>query len=241
MKRLLLLIFNLLAISTASLAQSDSLNVSSDSAIVAEEIPVKKRFVAPSFTFDYGKTAMTLAGFEDKLELGLSFLFYEQFYLTGEYGQATLNPENAIENGYYQSEGNYLRIGGGYLTNIDQKNKLGFGAVYAQSSFSDQWGYFVNSKTGVQSDFSEEYNRPGLSARWVELIITSETQLRLKKSDPESKLNKLFSAGMFIRLRLLSYYDKQDSPVDIYAIPGYGKVINDPVPAINLYLRFHPF
>ncbi len=243
MKRLLLLIFNLILFSGVLQAQSDSLGIVSDTTFVPEDEVevVKKRFVSPSFTFDYGKTAMSLAGFEDKIEMGLSFLFYEQFYMTGEYGHADLSPENAIENGYYRSNGTYFRVGGGYLTNLDQLNKIGLGAAYGVSSFSDVWGYYVNSKTGVQSDFSEEYERPNLDARWVEILITSESRIRLKKSEPESKLNKLFSVGMFLRLRLLSYYDQQDTAVDVYAIPGYGKVINDPVPAINLYLRFHPF
>lgn len=236
MKRLLLLIFNLILLSQIK-AQDQTNFLAADSTVVDD---AKPRFVQPSFTFDYGKSVVNLFGREQKFEAGLTFLFFDQYYATVTYGNATLNPENALENGHYTSEGSYYRLGGGYLTNLNQRSKLGLGVRYAQSSFEEYGDILVESATGVQDDYSKKFNRPNLTGRWIELVLTSESKIRFNKENTEAKINQLFSLGFFFRLRFMSSYERFQ-PIDVYSIPGYGKVINDPVPAINLYLRFHPF
>jgi|GEM_PF-618473 len=211
-----------------------------DTDVADSVIEESKRFISPSFTFDYGKAVGTMAGLENKFETTLTFLFLDQYYLIGEYGTATLSPANAFENGHYTSDGSYFRVGGGYLKNLNQKSKLGFGVRYSKSSFSDKGDILVKSASGIQDDYSKSFDRKNLTARWVELVITSESKLRLNKDKPESKLNELFSVGLFIRFKVMSTYD-HFSPLDVYSVPGFGRTVSNVVPAANLYIRFHPF
>jgi len=214
-------------------AQADSVAVDS-----LEEESV--RFIQPSFSFDYGKALVSAAGFEQKYEGAFSLLFFDNYYLTGEIGTGNLQPKNGIQNGKYQSEGNYYRIGGGYLKAINSTSKLGLGVRYAMSTFNDLGEYYVESRSGSQDDYSEQFERKNLEARWVEMVLTSESKVRLKKSDPEARINQLFSLGFHLRLRVISSYDRF-SPIDVYSVPGYGRTVNNPNLALNLFLKFTPF
>ncbi len=214
-------------------SQADSVAVDS----LQEE---KVRFIQPSFSFDYGKALVSVAGFEQKYEGAFTLLFFDNYYLTGEIGTGDLEPKNGIENGKYRSEGNYFRIGGGYLKAINSTSKLGLGVRYAKSSFNDQGEYYVESQSGSQDDYSERFERKQLEARWVEMVLTSESFVRFKKSEPEARINRLFSLGFHLRLRVMSSYDRY-SPIDVYSVPGFGRTINNPNLALNLFLKFTPF
>lgn len=207
----------------------------------ADTVPKEKpRFIQPIFTFDYGKAITTVIGLDKKYEAGLSLLFFNHYNLIAEYGTGVLEPENAFRNGIYKSEGSYFRFGGGYLNQINLTSKLGLGILYGVSDFSDSGQVFIESSSGVQEDYTKSFDRPNLEARWLEVVITSESWVRLNKQNPQAKINKLFALGFHARFRFLTSYDNFDL-FDVYSIPGYGRSVNDPQVALNLFLKVYPF
>ncbi|MFT7031159.1 MAG: hypothetical protein ACI83W_002340 [Marinoscillum sp.] len=232
MKRLLLLIFSILAWFTGISQAKDSINIDS----VATN--AKVRFVQPSIVVDYGKIIYSLASNEDRYEAGLHLLFLDHYYLVGEYGIGNLAPENAIENGHYKSEGSYFRFGGGYLATISGTSKLGLGARYSVCQFQDEGTVLIQSPSEIQPDYERTFSRNNLEARWLELVLASESKLKLNKANPESGINQLFAIGFQLRLRLLSTYDRF-TPYDVYAIPGYGRTVSNPALALNLIVKIN--
>lgn len=252
MRLLLLSTFNLMLLQ-ASLGQVDTTKVElnrqdtvgvvmqEDEPIAADTTPkVKPRFIQPAFHFDYGKIATTLLGVDEKYEVGASLLILEQYLLVGEFGNAVLEPETAFRNGTYTSEGLYYRFGGGYMKQINLTSKLGIGALYGLSKFSDRGAVFISSSTGVQDDFVNTFDRQGLEARWLEVFLTSESWFRLNKKNADAPINKRFALGFYIRFRFLTSYDSFEL-FDVYKIPGYGLTVNDPQAALNLFVKFYPF
>ena len=221
-----------------ALQQAPQDTTASDTVTVADIPKEPAQPFSFSFIVDYGKPAVSFLSGETRYEGGLNLLFFDHYSLIGEYGFADLHPENGLQNGDYFSEGNYFRVGGGYLNNIGPKSKLGLSVRYGQSTFTDI--YYTYQTSSIQND-TEIVNGPRNSeARWVEVVLTSESRLIFDRANPENKINHLFSLGFHVRLRFLSSYDRY--PVyDTYAIPGYGRTVNNPNPALNLYLRITPF
>lgn len=230
MKRLLLLIFSLILM-TSAYGQSDSLEVIENN---PDSNLIQKRFLQPSLTFDYGKAAISFMTDNQIFEGSLNLLFYEMFYLVGEMGAGMVEPFNAYQNGIYQAVGTYYRLGGGMLKNLDAKSKLGIGVRYAISNFDDKRTIWKTSDFQDDQTIIEE--RKNLTARWMEMVLTSESRLILNKENQSAKINDVFAIGFHLRLRFMSTYDKFQ-PIDVYSVPGFGKIVNNPVPAINLYLR----
>lgn len=186
---------------------------------------VVRRTVAPSLYLDYGKLLTIATNFETKYEGGIELLFWEKFPLILEAGQAILNPEGAYSNGIYESEGFYYRIGAGYYSQFLVKNKIGISFRYASARFSEDGRIFINSPSGAQDDFIQNILREDLKATWYEVVVYSD-----------QKLTDLFTLGVNLRLRLLAEYDEQ-SPVDVYSIPGYGRSFDKTIPAVNFFLK----
>lgn len=184
-----------------------------------------KRTVAPSLYLDYGKLFTIPFNFETKYEGGLELLFMEKFPLIAEVGQATLSPEGAYSNGTYESEGYYYRIGTGYYSQFLTKSKIGLTFRYASATFSEDGRIFIESPTGTQNNFVQNIVREDLKATWYEVVLYSD-----------QRLSDLFTIGVNIRLRYLADYDDQ-SPVDVYAIPGYGRAFDKTIPAVNFFLK----
>lgn len=259
MRRLLLFTFS---IATLQLfAQEDSLSVAQDSletpmsgidsVLTEQQIAVMqdtlddlpKEPVKPiqfAIVLDYGKPIVSLFSDETRYEAGLSLLFLNHYHLMGEYGVADLRPQTAYRNGYYESDGSYYRFGGGYLGQIKNTSKLGLSALYGISNFGHQGAGFLESLSGVQDPFSNRFEVDNLEARWLELVLTSESWIRFNKERPEAKINRLFALGFYFRLRFLISYDSFERN-DVYSIPGYGRVVNDPQMAANLFLKIYPF
>lgn len=241
MKRLSLYIFSSLIVLATLAQEADSTQTAlSDSltTMPAEQQP--PQLLKPSLIWDYGKSITTAAGFDEKYEGSLTLLFYERYYLVGEIGKATLSPNNAIENGTYTSEGDYFRIGGGYMAPINATSRLGIGVNYAKSNYEDRGSAWIESSEEVQDDYEYKFGPRSGEARWIEAVITSESNLRLNKKNPDSKINQMFSIGFQLRMRFMSSYDRYPV-IDVYSVPGYGRIVNNPNPALNIYLRFHPF
>lgn len=231
MKRLLPCIFSLL--SFAGWAQTDTVQVVDESA-------VKAKVFSPAIRWDYGKSLTTLAGIEDKIEGSLFLLILNQYFVQADFGQGAVSPENALQNGEYTSEGQYFRVGGGYNIQIGLRSKLALGAQYAKAQFDDYGEAFYTSRSDIQDDFSLPFRRDNLTARWLELLIVSETMTRLNRKDTESKINNLFALGFEIRLKWMSAYDRI-SPLDVYAVPGFGRTVSQPAAAVNFFIKFYPF
>ena len=186
---------------------------------------VSVRTLIPSILIDYGKILTIPSEIETKYEGGLELLFFEKFPLIVELGQATLSPEGAYSNGVYESEGFYYRIGAGYYSQFKPTNKIGISFRYAVSNFSESGRIFIDSPSGVQENFVQTIDRRDLTANWFEMVVYSD-----------QKLADLFSIGINIRLRVLQNYDEQ-TPLDVYAIPGYGRSFENTVPAANLFFK----
>ncbi|WP_436516732.1 DUF6048 family protein [Ekhidna sp. To15] len=212
-KHLLLFIFSLI-VSLGCFAQTEE----ADSVVV-------KRTVSPSLYLDYGKLFTIPTNFETKYEGGVELLFLQKFPVIIEVGQAKLSPEGAYSNGIYESEGFYYRIGTGYYSQFLAKNKIGISLRYASSSFSENGRIFIESPSGTQNDFIQNIVREDLKATWYEVVVYSD-----------QKLTDLFTIGVNLRLRILAEYDEQ-SPVDVYSIPGYGRSFDKTIPAANFFLK----
>ncbi|MEO9869514.1 DUF6048 family protein [Ekhidna sp.] len=191
----------------------------------ADTVQAPPRFVQPSIYIDYGKLLTIPSAFETKYEGGLELNFYDKFPLIIEIGQATLTPEGAYSNGTYESEGIYYRVGFGYINQFLPKNKIGFSFRYASSTFNENGRIFIESPSGAQETFVQNIRRENLSATWYEMVVYSDR-----------RLTDLFSIGLNLRLKVLADYDEQD-PVDVYAIPGYGRSFENTVPAMNFFLK----
>ncbi len=213
-KRRLLFTFSLILWISCCFAQSEE----------ADTI-VSKRTIIPALYLDYGKLLTIPSNIETKYEGGIELLFMEKYPLIIEAGQATLTPEGAYSNGTYESTGNYFRIGTGFYNQFTPKNKVGLTVRYATSFFSEDGRIFIESPSGAQETFIQNIEREDLRASWYEVVFYSD-----------QRLTDLFSIGLNLRLRILADYDEQ-SPIDVYSIPGYGRSFDSTIPAANFFLK----
>lgn len=214
-KRALPFIFSLIA-AVVSFGQSQE---------VKEDSVVYKRPFAPSLYLDYGKLLLLPSEFEQKIEGGFEFLLYEHFPIIAEVGMATLTPEGAYSNGVYESEGMYWRVGTGYVNQFLPKNKIGLTLRYGTASFSESGRISLESPSGAQGNYIYTIDRKDLTASWYEVVVYSDRHL-----------TDLFTIGVNLRLRILASYDEK-TPIDVYAIPGYGRTFDKTIPAMNFFLK----
>ncbi len=199
--------------------------VESSQEAVEEDSVQFRRILIPALYIDYGKLLTIPSSQEAKYEGGVELLFLEKFPLIIEAGMSTLTPDQAFSNGLYESKGFYYRVGTGYYSQFQPKNKLGLTLRYGASTFDESSTITIVSTTGVQDPFTRTTSKTNLSASWFEAVIYSDR-----------KLNNLLAIGLQIRFRFLIDYDEQ-SPVDVYAIPGYGRSFDKSIPAANLFLK----
>tara|TARA_B110000027_G_scaffold126442_1_gene144795 strand:+ start:718 stop:1392 length:675 start_codon:yes stop_codon:yes gene_type:complete len=223
MKPYLLVIISLLCINRAT-AQDDSLLI-------------QKRQFQPRIYWDYGQTLMLWQELSQKHEGGLEWLLFDKIQIFAEAGYTKINPNNLYKNIDYQSEGRFYRLGMGYLAYLDEFNRLGLGVRFAQSSFEDQGVVFINSET-INSPMRDDFKRADLQATWIEIVLNSEKQLKLRKVVPASYWNRLFSIGIMIRYKMLLDYPSYQ-PIEVFSIPGYGRLINKKNLGFNLFLKIN--
>lgn len=179
-----------------------------------------------ALSVDYGKLFGQFLNTESKYELGTQVELKNRLVLIGEYGYATLNPDGAYQDTDYTSTGSYYRAGLGYKIDMTQKNNLYFSVRYARAFHSDKGVIDITSASGIYNDLADPFERTGLSAQWYEVAMSSE-----------ARLWKGLYAGFHLRLRIMDKYDQQE-PLDVYAIPGYGRTFDRSIPALNLYLKY---
>jgi hypothetical protein len=172
-----------------------------------------------------------------KYEGGLEWLLFDKVQIFAEAGYTKINPNNLYKNIDYQSEGRFYRLGLGYLAYLDEVNRLGLGVRFAESSFKDEGVIFINSET-INSPMRDDFKRSDLQATWIEIVLNSEKQLRLKKDVPTSYWNKFFSIGIMIRYKMLLDYPSYQ-PIEVFSIPGYGRLINKRNLGFNLFLKIN--
>jgi len=175
-------------------------------------------------SIDILKLTSLATSFEQKYEGGAKVIFFEHIGLAFDLGYGQLEPERAIKNGNYTSEGTYFRAGLDYETKLDTKSNIYFGLRYGQSSFEDQGNYIITGQ--IEEDLETSFARSNLSADWFEVILG--TEMRFFKD---------FYVGTIFRLRILGNYDAFE-PIDVYAIPGYGRPFDATIPAANIYFKY---
>ena len=173
---------------------------------------------------DYGKLAMRLTNVESKAEGAIGIGYKERIRVMFAYGTGEVSPSEAILNGSYRASGNWMRYGADYFISLDQFNKLGLGLRFGSSNYDDQVTFGVGSDLFSQRD--EEVNRSNIEASWIELVLHSETELFPN-----------FFTGLRIRIRSIQDFT-QESPVEFYTIPGYGRAVDNSIPAVNVYLKY---
>jgi hypothetical protein len=195
------------------------------SPVFAQETETKAEFFTGlDLSLDVLKLTSLATPFELKFEGGAKVLLFNTAGLAFEYGYGKLEPQRAIKNGDYTSEGTYFRAGLDLQTAMDPKNTIYFGMRYGQSQFEDRGSYEVTGQ--IEQNFIETFDRRNLEADWFEVLIGSESEVAR---------NLFFGAKL--RLRILGSYD-QFEPIDVYAIPGYGRSFDKTIPAGNLYVKY---
>ncbi len=201
----------------------------------ADSLAMKKVLSGIEVALDYGKLLTLWTKFESKYEMGINLRFYERFVLATEIGFSELNPLKAYDNAlYYTVKGSYARLGVDYYTSYDPKSFYYAGLRYGMSLFEDEGLFLIDSE--YWEDFEEGFGSTGITASWVEIVLGTETFLKLGKNKTESPKSKLLLGWKF-RLRILADFENRIEP-RIYSIPGYGRTFDNVVPAINFYVKY---
>jgi hypothetical protein len=179
----------------------------------------------PQIYVDYGKLLLFPTDFESKFEFGVAYQFKFKFQPNFQYGQGSVKPASAIENGTYLSEGSYWRAGLNYLIPFDATNSFYLGVKYSQAKYEDSGTYTVESD--VWPTLNESFERKDLEADWFEVLIGSEKAY---------KKGHIRLGGMF-GLRFINKRKKIDF-IDTYAVPGYGRTLDKLVPFLNVYVKY---
>jgi Domain of unknown function (DUF6048) len=170
---------------------------------------------------DYGWLAMNLFTQKARKYAGnLSILFRKNIQLSGTLGYQTFAQERSTGNkSSYTAAGYYGNVGLDYFVFYTPRNNLYAGLRYSRSSFK-------NSTTPTSS--AEQVIRKNLTASWWELAIGSEYQLFS---------NSGLYAGFVIHLKSLGSFEAFE-PAANYVVPGYGRSVQNVVPALTLYIKY---
>jgi hypothetical protein len=206
----------------------DSTNVYSEEA----EIKESSQKLSVGIAFDYLKLHTLLIDQSEKWEGAINFKILDKVSLIGEYGIATLTPDEAYKNSEYMSEGNYYRIGLDYHFTVIPNNFLFIGLRYSQASFNENIAYEIGNP--IFENETGELSRNNLNATWYEFVLTSEKKIKRirKKNIPD-----FLSIGFKFRLKSLQEYDDFDD-FEVKNIPGYGRTNISLNPELNLYIKF---
>lgn len=219
---------------------TDSLHVLNPD-IQAETIEVidsleKKKFISGvELSIDYGKILTLWTNFESKYEAGINLRFYERIVMAAEFGYSELNPLKAYDNAlYYTVKGSYGRFGLDYYTSYDPSSFYYAGLRYGMSFFEDEGLFLIDSE--YWEDFEEGFGSTGVTASWMEIILGTETFLKIGKKNKDNPKSKLLLGWKF-RLRILTDFENREEP-RIYSIPGYGRTFDQVIPALNFYVKY---
>ena len=202
-----------------------------------DSLLIPKRKFQSRIYWDYGQTLMLWQVNSQKHEGGLEWLLFDKLQIFAETGYMEINSNTMYKNIDYLSEGHFYRLGLGYLGYLDEINRIGLGIRFAKSKFKDEGVISINSET-INSPMRDNFKRSELGATWIEIVLDSEKQLKLRKKIPESYLNKLFSIGIMIRYKILLDYPVYQ-PIEVFRIPGYGRLLNKRTLGLNFFLKIN--
>lgn len=144
---------------------------------------------------------------------------FGRYYLAVDFGASSR--KDSIDNGYYQNDGRYFRVGVdiNFLLKDPDKNMVFIGFRYGRSHFSEQLSYLTSlGDFGViQTDISNSDAKSG----WAELT----GGLRVK-------VWKAIWMGYTARMKVFPGV-KNNSEMETFDIPGFGKT------AKNIYWGFN--
>ena len=192
--------------------------------LVSQPVDTSKFIKLADIYLDYGKLVTMPFSFETKAEMGIGMYFRFNFGLNVEAGYGAKYPEDAYKNSDYSVKGYYGRIGLNYHYTYAPGVHLYLGAKYGYSMYEDGGTYELGSDTW--GNYSDSFKRTNLQANWFEIIGGSERRWKGN-----------FYLGFVVRVRVLMNYDTF-TPIDVYAIPGYGRTMDKSIPALNLYIKY---
>ena len=200
-----------------------------------DSIVGKKFFSGVELMVDYGKLLLLWTKFESKYAGGVNLRFFERVVLSGEAGYSELNPLKAYEDAlYYTVRGSYGRIGLDYYTSYDPSNFYYFGLRYGMSNFADEGEIFIEGEN--PGELPDKFGSDGITASWMEIVLGTETFLKIGKKLPvEKKTN--FILGWNFSVRILTNFENRDE-FPIYSIPGYGRTFNNATAAMSFYIKY---
>ena len=170
---------------------------------------------------DYGRLAMNL--FTPKAingALDVSILFRKNIQLSIKLGRQKLSQARSMGNKEdYTVVGNYGNAGLDYLFFYNSRNNLYTGLRYGISKFRHNIASTLSTKQSTNNNSI---------ASWCELVIGSERQLFV---------NLGLYAGFVVHLKGLGNFKKFTSTPN-YVVPGYGRNVQNIVPAITLYIKY---
>jgi len=173
---------------------------------------------------DYLKLLTLLFSTETKMEAGLGFISKINVGINLEVGYGEKTPDDFYKNAEYKAYGYYGRAGISYYYPFNPEVNFIIGVKYARSQYQDEATFSILSS--LWDDYEDGFKREDLEASWAELILGSESAV----------WGNLFF-GFTFRLRFLIQADNFD-PFEVYFIPGYGRIFDNFVPALNLYVKY---
>jgi hypothetical protein len=201
--------------SASAIQQADT------AANLSDDVSLIRRF---EISLDYLKLVSLALPAETKLEGGIAIITKLNLAINIEIGYGAKMPENHFKNAEYRVEGMYGRAGLSYIFPFNPSVNFYLGARYGMSRYEDEATYTIESS--LWDPYQARLTRTGLSARWAELIVGSESQYKGN-----------FYLGFIFRLRAMISQDNF-SPLEVYAVPGYGRTMDKTIPALNLYIKY---
>jgi hypothetical protein len=192
-----------------------------DSVTLPIKIPVIRRL---EISLDYLKLVSLVLPTETKMEGGMAIITKPNIGVSFEIGYTAKMPEEHFKNADYKVDGFYGRAGLSYHFPFNPNTNFFLGAKYGMSQYQDEATYRIESS--LWTTYEDSFKRTGLSGRWVEFIAGSE-----------SRYKGNFYFGFIFRFRALISHD-DFTPLEVYAVPGYGRTMDKTLPAVNLYIKY---
>jgi Domain of unknown function (DUF6048) len=150
---------------------------------------------------------------------------FRNYYLTAEVGHWSRHIE--LNNGDYDNNGNYYRIGVdvNFLKKDPVKNMFFFGFRIGHSKYDEKLRYSVSAPSIFRPSYKTIENR-NLTSNWLELT----TGLKVR-------INGSFWMGYTARIKFAPGLDK-DQQLQTYDIPGYGLTFKKPWWGFDYYVMF---
>jgi hypothetical protein len=203
---------------------------SSDTTVVVKKDTVKNKFVPTGIRVGTDVIALIKSSTQDNFtgwEVNADVDF-NRYYLNFDYGSWGRN--FASDSATYQNEGRYWRLGVdvNFLLKDVERNMFFIGLRYGRANYSEQMT--IVSQDDIWGDFTNSYNNPNVTARWLELT-----------SGIRVKMYKFIWLGYTARFK---FGLKRQGEIAMLShdVPGYGRTDKETAWGFNYQLFFRiPF